>query len=165
MFIIKKILDIFTWGAIVLIVVMGIFTLSSNSSVLSGYRSYLVQSGSMEPTIHIADIVVVKPQSTYYKNDIITFKGNDNRVVTHRIVGIDSKTGKNLFTTKGDANRDTDGDLTGQDKIIGKVSFVVPKLGFLVAFSRTTLGFAILVAIPFLGLAIDQIAILLRRDA
>ncbi len=165
MFIIKKILDVFTWAAIALIIVMGVFTLSSNSSVLSGYRSYLVQSGSMEPTIHIADIVVVKPQSAYYKNDIITFKGNDNRVVTHRIVAAEAKSGKTLFTTKGDANRDTDGDLTSPDKIIGKVSFVVPKLGFLVAFSRTTLGFAILIAIPFLGLAIDQIAILLGRNA
>lgn len=143
--------------AIVCLVVVGVLSFSSSGQLPSGYRSFLVQSGSMIPYLNIGDIVVIQPQQEYFKGDPITFYGPDNRIVTHRVLEIKEVNKQISFLTKGDANRDSDGDETTKEKVIGKVIAIIPKLGFLVVFVRSPLGFALLVAIPILGLIVDQI--------
>ena len=137
---------------IVVIVIIG-YALLSNGALSGTYHSYLVQSGSMEPTIMTGDVIFVLAKESYVKNDVVTFKENDRRVVTHRIVGTQSGS----FTTKGDANRTEDNGSVSPQNIIGKVFFIVPKLGYLVSFSRTLPGFIILIAVPSLLLIITQV--------
>lgn len=154
---IKFVFELISWlfiGAIALLVV---FTIGSNTNILGGYKSFMVLSGSMEPTINIGDIVITHKQINYFKNDTITFYGPENRVVTHRIALIKEQDGDTIIITKGDANRSIDSDTITPSKIIGKVIFIVPKLGFVVSFSRTIPGLVLLIFVPAVALISSEL--------
>ena len=91
-----------------------------------GYRIFEVASGSMEPTLHINDILVVKVNVDDLKaNDIIAYKEKDkDTIITHRIISNIN----GVLMVKGDANNTTDPSIT-VDQVIGKVVKVYPKLG------------------------------------
>lgn len=154
---IRILFDITSWLAIAVIIVMVLYLLSSNYNIFAGYRSYLVQSGSMEPAIMTGDIIISRGQDRYLLNDVVTFRDKDQRVVTHRIVEIDQEDGGTQFSTKGDANRSSDFDTVSLPQIIGKVVFIVPKLGYLVAFSKSFPGIIILILIPATLFVIDEL--------
>ena len=155
--IIKFIFNIASWIAIGLIIMMVLYLITSSTEIFSGYRSFLVQSGSMEPTIMTGDIIVIHRQSNYVLRDVVTFKDADNRVVTHRIAEINQEDGTTKISTKGDANRSEDFDNITYDRILGKVVFVIPKLGYLVAFSKSLPGLIILIMIPAFMLIGDEL--------
>jgi signal peptidase len=160
----KSIFDIGSWLFLAAFALIVVFTLASNTNLLGGYKSYLVQSGSMEPTIMTGDIVVVHSQPQYFINDSVTFFGSDGRIVTHRIIGSSKEGEKIIFATKGDANRSVDSDVATPDKIIGKVIFIIPKLGYFVAFSKSLPGLIILIFVPAFFLILDELS-KLKTDA
>lgn len=137
--------------------IMGLYMISANFDIFGGYRSFLVQSGSMEPSIMTGDIIIIHSQSIYGINDVVTFHDAENRIVSHRIIESSTKNNNEHFTTKGDANRSQDFDEITQIQIIGKVIFVVPKLGYLVAFSKSPLGLLTLAIIPAIMFAADEL--------
>ena len=112
-------------------------------NVVSGAKGYAVTSDSMKDTINIGDIVFVKPVSfeELEVGDIITVTSTGERFnFTHRIVGIDRQA--RTVTTRGDANNSDDPMPTEAERIVGRVWYSVPLLGYLaIAFSddlRTT---------------------------
>lgn len=153
----KFILNSIIWLFLLGVFVFALFTISSNFNVFVGYRSFLVQSGSMEPSIMIGDIVVTHQQPQYYKNEVVTFLNKDQRIVTHRIIDVLTQDNKTKFITKGDANRSEDEDQITPEQIIGKVVFVIPKLGFFVAFAKSLPGLIILVIVPSIILVVNQL--------
>lgn len=157
MSIFKFLFDVASWLVIGVIAIMALYVLSSNYNIFSGFRSYLVQSGSMEPGIMTGDIIVIHSQNQYVLNDVVTFKDNENRIVTHRIIENLKKSDRQEFATKGDANRSQDFDNITQNRIFGKVVFVVPKLGYLVAFAKSLPGLIILILIPASLFIIDEL--------
>lgn len=164
---ISIIFSIFTWIAIPMLVILAIYSIGANVSIFNGYRSFLVQSGSMEPGIHIGDVVITHQQVIYHINNIITFNSSEaNRIVTHRITNV-KEASSGQFTTKGDANREEDEAQINANDIIGKVIFVIPKLGWLINFSQSLAGLMILILIPAAGLIFDEIvkATIKRKDA
>ncbi len=160
---IKFILGLVKWLILVGITVLAIYFLSSKFNVLGGYKPFLVQSGSMEPSIMTGDIIVVQKRETYFINDVITFQASTDRVVTHRIVEVE-KGEENKYSTKGDANRSGDEDAITNQQIIGKVSLVIPKLGYFVAFSKSQRGLIFLLIIPALILILDEL-IKIKKNA
>lgn len=140
-----------------MLVILGVYSIGANVSLFNGYHSYLVQSGSMEPNIHIGDVVITHKQAVYYISDAVTFNSPEaNRIVTHRIAEI--KEGLiQTFITKGDANREEDEAQITANDVIGKVIFVIPKLGWLINFSQTVPGLIILIFIPAGGLIFDEV--------
>jgi signal peptidase len=89
-----------------------------------GYTFFEVASGSMEPTLHVNDILFVHiTKKNLKENDIITFQGN-NEIITHRIKFIDN----DELIVKGDANNTADSPIK-VDQVIGKVIKVYEKLG------------------------------------
>ena len=72
-----------------------------------------IQSGSMETELSVGDIIIVKECENYEVNDIVTYKVNDNYLVTHRII---ERNGNN-FVTKGDSNNVADNEKVSKDKI------------------------------------------------
>lgn len=137
------------------IVLLSTYLILSNISAFGGVHSYVVQSGSMEPSIMIGDVVLAKSQQSYLQNDVISFHDSlEGRIVTHRII----KTLNNgqEFITKGDANQAEDDGALPINMIIGKVKFVIPKIGFLVAFTKTLKGLIILVLIPAFIFILDE---------
>jgi len=121
------------------------------------FGAYVIISGSMEPNIHVYDVIVSKRTDTteLKEGDVITFYSNDSRfygvTVTHRIVEvIDAE--KGIFRTRGDANNVEDDALTIGENIIGKVVMRIPQLGRLQFFLASKGGWLIVVLIPCLAI-------------
>lgn len=162
MSIIRFLFNITTWIVFLTIALMVVITFISNVEIKGGYRSFLVQSGSMEPTIGIGDIIVIQKKSTYRKNDVITFRGEENHIVTHRIIEekeINTKNKENriMFVTKGDANRSEDEGYVMTKDILGQVVFSIPKLGYLVTFSKSIPGLITMIIIPAALLVLGEL--------
>ena len=90
-----------------------------------GYSIFEVASGSMEPTLSIHDVVVVRAldNDNIQRDDIITYV-RDNSIITHRVVFVDGDT----ITVKGDANNTIDQPIN-RSMVIGKVVKIMPELG------------------------------------
>jgi len=151
----------FIFGGLKIIIVLSIiplvvFALSSRFDVLGNYKPFLVQSGSMEPAIMTGDIVVIQSKSTYEINDVVTFKGDSNRIVTHRIIAVDQGVEKK-YATKGDANRSEDEAIISDRQVLGKVYLVLPKFGYFVAFAQSKQGLIFLLVVPAVVLILDEI--------
>ena len=68
--------------------------------IKGNYQIKIVQSGSMEPSIRIGSIVVIKPNASYAVGDVVTF-GKDTQQdipTTHRISSSRAVDGVLLFT-------------------------------------------------------------------
>jgi signal peptidase I len=154
----RIILRLIQWLLIIAISLLALYILNSSFNLSTKYQSFVVQSGSMEPSIMTGDIIVVKQKDKYYPNETITFYNNSKQIVTHRISEIENE----LYSTKGDANRAGDDDQISKNQVIGKVILVIPKLGFLVSIAQSKLGLLLLLIIPTGILIIDQ---LLKKDA
>lgn len=149
-------LDIASWIVLAVIVLMVAVTIGSNTNVAGGYRSFLVQSGSMEPTIMTGDIIIVQKKTVYTTGDVVTFD-DDGRIVTHRITRERTESGDRQYETKGDANRSADeATITTQD-IVGAVTFTIPKLGYMVAFAKSLPGLIVLILIPAIMLVVNEL--------
>lgn len=144
------------WGVLFGIALLGIYVISSNFNLFGNYRPFLVQSGSMEPAIMTGDVIVIQNKGTYLINDVVTFENNAGRVVTHRIVTVESGQEKK-YSTKGDANRTGDEDIITDKQILGRVALVIPKLGYLVAFAKSRLGVMLLIITPAIIFIFDEL--------
>ncbi len=155
MAVIKK---VFNFIYTVFIVVIVTLAAAMAFSVLQGpwgLRVFVVQSGSMEPAIKTGSIVVVLPQKEYQKKDVITFlaepKANlkdPKSTVTHRIVKIKKDKNKISYIVQGDANNAADRDPIPAASVLGKVQIALPFVGYAVAFTKTQVGFILLVIVP-----------------
>jgi len=156
--------DIISWGFFFIVILLAFFTITSNTSIVGGYKSFLVLSGSMEPTINTGDIVIVHNDSNYYVKDVITFIEKDGRIVTHRIVKAQEQQDTRSFETKGDANRSGDEAAVDIKNVLGRVIFVVPKLGFLVGFAKTLPGFLLFIIFPGLLLISNELLGFIKKS-
>jgi signal peptidase len=123
----------------------------------------------MEPSIMTGDMIVIKKESTYQKNDVITFKDFNDRTVTHRIIEAKAESatssevrGSNnqnsqIFVTKGDANQATDTGTLPQERVIGKVVQVIPKFGYVVQFIKSPWGFILCIIAPAILIIYDEV--------
>ncbi len=106
-----------------------------------GYRYYTVLTGSMSPSYEVGDVVFVhiEKSDNIKEGDVITFNpSNDSEAyLTHRVTEkLENYKGAGVtcFRTKGDANNSQDSFLISEDKVIGKVVFGIPKLGYIIRF-------------------------------
>jgi signal peptidase len=116
-----------------------------------------VLTGSMEPTIPTGSVVFVAPAEIYTEGNIITFKrGGLDAPVTHRVTGVEVVSGEYLYTTKGDANEIVDMQKVRADEVLGKVSFHIPYVGWLIDKAKTPIGFTVLIVVPALLVIFDE---------
>ena len=116
-------------------ILLPVITIFAMVYIYSGYfRFYAVAiaSGSMEPKIHIGDVVIIDQK--FKKNDlkkgtIIAFKHNDV-IVVHRIYKKIKLDGNDVYYTKGDANNHIDNFLTEEKAILGTVESKIPVIGY-----------------------------------
>jgi len=135
-------------GLLVLIVaILLVMVLAAAGPMLMGYKSFIVLSGSMEPTIPVGSVVVTKQERPNFlrSGDIITYVPPSEVVVTHRIVEVVSDAGGLGFRVKGDANRDPDPELIRPVNILGKVQYHVPIVGYIFQYvNQTTTRFVLM---------------------
>jgi signal peptidase I len=123
-------------------------------------KSFVVVTGSMEPTIKTGSVAFVKEvdAKSVKVGDIIAFTSpNDpNNTILHRVNTI-SSTDPLLFKTKGDHNNDIDAwDVPGVG-VKGVYITAIPYLGNIAAFIRTKVGFSLIIGIPALLFIIFQL--------
>ena len=149
---IKKILSLIYWlFFIALLLIAGLYFFSNPRSNTK-FSLYAVESGSMSPAIPQGSIVLVQQSPTYKKNDIINFRdpANPKKTTTHRITKVNDnkEPTKITYVTKGDANKTIDIEERSSGDVIGKVSYSLPFLGYIVLFAKTQIGFIIFIVIP-----------------
>ena len=114
---------------------------TSPDKALFGYRYYTVLTGSMSPTYKVGDMIFVKlsNDSEISVGDVITFNPSQDSdaYLTHRVsekLENYEGTGTTCYRTKGDANDVGDSFLIDSSRVIGKVTFSIPGLGYVVRF-------------------------------
>lgn len=132
---------------------IGVIFLAAYLHLIPQFKVLMVLSGSMKPTLKTGGIAVVVPSKNYLPGNIISFyqDANKKNIVTHRILFKqypDGVTGKPLYLTGGDANKNVDQVKIKDDQIIGKLLFSLPYLGYLANFVKTPAGLILLIIVP-----------------
>lgn len=133
--------------------VLGINIYSWNAKSLAGnvlpmpfgYGGAVVLSGSMEPTIGIDELILVKAEDSYKVDDIVVYQ-TGHMLVVHRIVGMDGET----VTTRGDANNTDDGAIP-LTQVKGKVIAHIPHVGTAVRLLKSPIATVLLLAAAVLS--------------
>jgi len=124
------------------------------------YSMYMVRSESMTPAINMGDVIFVGPPDGIFSDGIgpgtiITY-GSGNELITHRVV-----TQQGLsYITKGDALEEPDSTPVVISQVVGTYIFKIPKLGYMVNFMHTKIGWYVVVILPailILGLIFKEI--------
>lgn len=122
---------------------------------------YTIVSPSMEPTINVYDVILefrVEEEDDLEIGDIITFYSDiidtGGYTVTHRIKDIKEIDGKKCYITKGDNNQSEDDGCASFEDVVGKVKYVMPKLGKVQFFLSSRIGWICVILIPALGIII-----------
>lgn len=130
---------------------IGAFLLFALLPIEGNYKLLVVESGSMEPSIHVGSLVLVKPVSEYSLGDIVTYTPSTkqkDKYVTHRLAGFANDTFGLVYQTKGDANKTPDPGTVAQENIIGKVLVSIPFVGWFFNLIKTPKGFILAVIVP-----------------
>ncbi|MEG2235153.1 MAG: signal peptidase I [Clostridia bacterium] len=105
------------------------FVIKKNLVDILGYSCLIVKSGSMQPTLKVNDMILIKKQNNYSSGDIVAYNVNNKYLVTHRIVG----TNENQYITKGDINNTNDTSIN-KSQVEGKVIFRSAFFGFYILY-------------------------------
>lgn len=125
--VLKRIGQCALWVIPILLVGLSAYIMICNmqgrAAVVFGRSIVKVVSGSMEPSIHDGDYIIIKntDSSLLKEGDIICFYSTDDEIYgkmnTHRIV---RRLDDGSFVTKGDTSFSEDGKAVTADKIVGK---------------------------------------------
>ncbi|RLE66300.1 MAG: signal peptidase I [Thermoprotei archaeon] len=112
----------------------------------------VVSSYSMDPVLHVGDIIVTVQAGDINIGDIVVYsRGND--YIVHRVI---KTVNMDTYITKGDANSLPDSRPVTREQIKGKVYMVIPYMGSLsLIFNKSPIlvifYFLILISIIFLS--------------
>lgn len=126
-----------TLGALLGLVVAGLTV----GAVRSGLRPLVVRSGSMEPTIPVGSMVLMRriPAADIRPGDVVAVERPDRTRVTHRVVQVAHRGEVAELTLKGDANEDVDPrpvTVRSADRLVRHV----PRVGRAAAWLATAQG-------------------------
>lgn len=168
---IKKVLNIFCWILIAVLVLMVTITmiskLNGETPSMFGYSIYRVSSKSMEPELIVGDVILshkLENPQDLKEGDVVTFDGAneyEGRVVTHEIIKEPyEENGVLMVQTKGVANPTADTPIT-TDSIKGIMVSKIPVLDTIynIFFSRWGLLILILLLV---FIFVDEIIVIVR---
>lgn len=151
---------IFYYTLVGALFIIGGLLLLMQTNYIPGYDVRIVLSGSMEPAISTGSLVIVQDRDRYEVGDIIMFtdsRRRDDLPTTHRIIDDRVIDGELAYITKGDANDNVDPDPIRLGSVRGLVVFTIPYLGYVLDFVRQPLGFALIIGVPALMIAVEEI--------
>lgn len=113
-----------------------------------GFKSFVIISESMEPTIMVGDAILVKEvdQEKLKVNDIISFQDKDF-INTHRIVEIINDNGVKKYKTKGDNNEKEDKNLVTYNQIQGVCQFRIKGFGKITEIVKNKITLVVLLVV------------------
>lgn len=168
---IKKVLNIFCWILIAVLVLMVTITMiakvNGETPSIFGYSIYRVSSGSMEPELMVGDVILshrLENPKDLKEGDVVTFNGAneyEGRVVTHEIIKEPyEENGIFMVQTKGVANPTPDTPIT-TDSIKGVMVRKVPVLDTIYNIFFSRWGLLILIVL-LLFIFVDEIIVIVR---
>ena len=122
-----------------------------------GYKILQVMFGSMSGEFETEDTIIIrqiKNESEIKIGDIITFKVDENTLVTHRVVEIVKNENDAEYVTKGDANNSVDTQKVKFKDIEGKYLFKTIILGKIIKIIQSPIGINFVLILPLLIIAI-----------
>ncbi|MEG0771346.1 MAG: signal peptidase I [Clostridia bacterium] len=150
----KKAITIFINVLVFLVVIAAVFIMVNvmNNKIpsIAGYSMIRVVSGSMEPSIHIGDYLLIKKTDPekLENGDIITFYSPDPAILgkpnTHYIVDING----DVITTKGKANSEVDEYKVSKQAVIGKMVTKLDFMKFIEPIINNKLIFMLVIIVP-----------------
>ncbi len=128
-------------GAFTVIAVVVLVVLATTLSNFISSPWYVVESRSMEPVLHVGDLVMAVPVSPEEisagpQGDIIIYQPPVGKPIIHRVIDKAYIDGTWFFLTKGDNNLLPDQDpynpytWVSEDRVIAKMLFSIPLVGF-----------------------------------
>ena len=128
-----------------------------------GYNFYVIISDSMEPEIMVDDVIISK----VYKGEklevgqVITYYGKEgsvaNKVVTHKIVGVeDTPNGQNIVT-KGVKEGATEDPMITQDDVMAVMVCNTKVITFVYSIVSSPVGFLIFIILPLVAIIVTEI--------
>lgn len=148
-------------GLVVLVAVLVPFVIYAVPGVIGGEASYVVLSGSMEPSISSGDVVIVDEThpTSIEEGDVITYtREEDGTPTTHRVIDVIEGDDGVAFETQGDANDQPDSTPVSGSQVTGTVMLTIPYIGYVISFVNTPLGFGVLVIVPLVALVVSEVA-------
>ena len=126
----KRIMEIIAIILIYNIILIIVSSIDGKDFCILGYKAYIVDTNSMEPTINVGDIVIVKKvkEDKLKQGDVITFT-EEGEVITHRITKVETEEIGIQYVTKGDNNNTEDTFKIRYNDIIGEEILTIPRLG------------------------------------
>lgn len=154
----KTMLNIIEWTLFGIIACLCGLLLLSNYSQHFPLKVYTVLTGSMQPAIAVGSMVVAVPPDINKINigTVITFSSPDDpqKQIVHRVYSIVYENNQPVYTTKGDNNETLDNWKVYLPQLTGQAIASIPYLGYLSGYSKTPLGFLVIVGTPGLMLAL-----------
>lgn len=145
----KKKLPWTRWVILALLALLiGLNLYSFNATTLAGNQlpmpfgvgGAVVLSGSMEPTLSVNDLVIIREAEDYQIGDVVVYQSGKTLVI-HRIIAFE---GEN-FIAQGDANNASDAP-TPTIYIKGKMALAIPYLGLFMRMIKSLPGTLVLIA-------------------
>lgn len=163
MYIIKKTISTFIYIIIIPAIIFNM-TLFVKTTITPteipdflGFKSFVIISASMEPTIMTGDAIFVKEveKAELNEKDIISFHEDDD-IITHRITKIITNNSTTEYTTKGDNNRNEDKAKVKYEDIEGVYQFKISGFGKIVEIIKNKITLVVLLVILVL-ISISQV--------
>ncbi len=133
---------------------------------LIGYETYYIRTGSMGIVMPKGSLVFVKdvPFDEIRLGDVVTFNNDDEtEFFTHRVIEIDKN--NQMFTTKGDANKEEDPAPTSYYFAKGRVDFSIPFVGYIAEFLNSTIGKVVIAAVYLAWIAVEIELFIMKRKS
>ena len=148
----------------IIIIILSIVIISYIGLLAFGYRVYAVKTASMHPDIKQGSIAIAKKLNANEVFDElnigsdIVFKTSSGNTLTHRVIMLDEENDR--LQTQGIREGSTKDAEISSSNVLGKVSFSIPLIGYLVMLIQST--YFIILAIC--GIAIYVIVSLLIKQ-
>lgn len=147
----------------VLGVILGVNAYLANARGLAGNQlpmpfgvgAAVVLSGSMEPTLRVDDVILVRETGSYEVGDIVVYQSGRTLIV-HRIIAKDGGT----VITQGDANNAADAPIE-ISAVRGEVIAHVPAAGRIVSVLKTPGG---ILAVLAAAIALTELSFRREKD-
>lgn len=166
------------WAVNILVTILFILVVLSGYSMIQtrnnpgqipsvmGYSAMSILSGSMSPMLEPGDMIVInKTQPEDIKvGEVITYRVGGNTFVTHRVIEILTTGNQISFQTQGDANNTSDQTLITPESMVGAFVLRIPKGGYIANFTRSPLGFILLIILPFALLIGNELKTILSKE-
>lgn len=158
--------SIVLWMIILLAALFAFTTLAtkdqSQVASVAGFTPMVVKTDSMAPTFEAGDLIMIRKCDTSQlkEGDIVCFHTiieNEYALNTHRIYKIDETAGVRSYTTKGDNNEISDQHVIADGDIVGKYVGRLPKMGKVMDFLSSSVGFLVVIVLPMLLFFIYQV--------